>query len=303
MNILRKLYGDTTKNMQIKKLDRSAESVYGKGYVLYEIGRYEDTLQRYDEAIDIWDKLERLLLADQRYDEAERVHERMSEARFNKSFVLYKLSRYDDALNIIDQALESDPDRPNYLFSRGFVLLALENPDNALESFKKAAAMAPELADSWYYQGMIFYHRKHYNRALECYDKALENADTLHFPFPRYSFLNLFPTPQIKDNNAEILYCKGNTLFEMGRYEDALEVFEAALETRSQFIEAWQSIGNTRLKLGKRDAAHSAFECVLQLDPTNVDAWRSKGDILSDMGQIEEAEDAYERSHRSSTEE
>ncbi|MEA1984722.1 MAG: tetratricopeptide repeat protein [Euryarchaeota archaeon] len=289
--------------MQIKKLDQSAESVYGKGYVLYEIGRYEDTLQRYDEAIDIWDKLERLLLADQRHDEAERVHDRMSEARFNKCFVLYKLSRYDDALNIIDQALESDPDRPNYLFSRGFVLLALEDPDSALESFEKAAAIAPKFADSWYYQGMIFYHRKQYDRALECYDKALENADTLHFPFPRYSFLNLFPTPRIKDNNAEILYCKGNTLFEMGRYEDALEVFEAALETRSQFVEAWQSIGNTRLKLGKQNAAHSAYECVLQLDPTNVDAWRSKGDLLSDMGQMEKAEDAYERSHRYSTEE
>ncbi|MCD4703116.1 MAG: tetratricopeptide repeat protein [Methanosarcinaceae archaeon] len=287
----------------MKKLDQSAESVYGKGYVLFEIGRYEETLQRYDEAIDIWDKLERILLVNQRHEEAKRVHERMSEARFNKSFVLYKLSRYDDALNIIDQALESEPDRPNYLFSRGFVLLALENPDSALESFERSAAMAPKLADSWYYMGMIFYHRKQYDRALECYDKALEYADTLHFPFPRYSFLNLFPTPRIKDNNAEILYCKGNTLYEMGRYEDALEALEAAIETRAQFVEAWQSIGNTRLKLGKQTAAHSAFECVLHLDPTNVDAWRCKGDILSDEGQMEEAEDAYKRSRRDITEE
>ena len=69
--------------------------------------------------------------------------EKAQEARSFYGMSLFKLERYEEALEIVDAALEVKPDSPTEWSNRGFVLSALGRNEEALEAFEKALFFDP----------------------------------------------------------------------------------------------------------------------------------------------------------------
>ncbi|NYT19796.1 MAG: tetratricopeptide repeat protein [Methanosarcinales archaeon] len=294
MGIFKDIFSQTSFRRKLKQMEKTAESTYGKGYVLFELGRYEEALERYDEAAAILDEMQQMLLENSLEEEATNVDKRAMDIRFNKCFILFKLQRYEDALDIIDEALNKNPEDPKIIFSRGFVLFSISRYEEALEMLERAIEMQPELPDAWYCKANALYQIEHFEDALEAYEKAIEYAGIMNFEFPRYSFLNINPDPTLKTNAAGVWYSKANTLDKLGRKEEAIEAYRSALEIKQAFPDAWYYLGNCLAEVGRDEDAITAFTNAIMIEPDFNAARENKAEILLKLGREEEAKETLE---------
>lgn len=110
---------------------------------------------------------------------------------------------------------------------------------------------------------------------------------------------------------------KGNSLWKLKRYADALQAYEQAFSTRHNvammldrydealweyertvlldpnYALAYNNKGNALYNLKRYEEALQAYKQVLCLDPNNALAYNNMGITLSSMGRTEEAQQAY----------
>lgn len=127
----------------LKELDRSAGENCKKGRIFFQIGRFEEALAAYGEAADAWKEIADLLFEKGKETRGKEFLEKAREARSYYGLALFKLERYEEALEIVDAALELKPENPVEWSNRGFVLSALGRNEKALEAFEKALAFDP----------------------------------------------------------------------------------------------------------------------------------------------------------------
>jgi tetratricopeptide (TPR) repeat protein len=83
-----------------------------------------------------------------------------------------------------------------------------------------------------------------------------------------------------------------------GLHEDALSSFERALQLDPGLVTSWNGKGSVLARLRRQQDALDAFEHALQLDPQNAAAWNGKGAALNAMGRSKQALDAFEMALR-----
>ncbi len=66
-----------------------------------------------------------------------------AEAYFNRSFVLYKLGRYDEALHDLDRVISLDPELAPAYFNRSFLMLQKGLVARAIADVEKAVQLEP----------------------------------------------------------------------------------------------------------------------------------------------------------------
>jgi tetratricopeptide (TPR) repeat protein len=105
-----------------------------KGYVLDDLGKYEEALQAYDKALmldpddaSIW---------------------------INKGITLKKIGKYDEAIKAYDKALGLNPKLAMAWNYKGNVFYALDKYEEAVRAYDEALEIDPQYADAWYNKGL-----------------------------------------------------------------------------------------------------------------------------------------------------
>ncbi len=98
----------------------------------------------------------------------------------------------------------------------------------------------------------------------------------------------------LTSTNATNSYQRGETLFELKRYQDALDSYNRAVELRPEYTEAWEGQGDALLKLNRSKDALDAYEKVIQLQRDYPTAWKGRGIALDRLEQYEEAINAFD---------
>jgi tetratricopeptide (TPR) repeat protein len=65
-------------------------------------------------------------------------------------------------------------------------------------------------------------------------------------------------------------FSKGNTLYSLGRMEDAIKAYDQAIALDSQFAAAWSNKGVALSNLDKYDEAIEAYDRALAIDPQDL---------------------------------
>ncbi|MDQ3848049.1 MAG: tetratricopeptide repeat protein, partial [Thermoproteota archaeon] len=86
----------------------------------------------------------------------------------------------------------------------------------------------------------------------------------------------------------------------LSEYQDAIELYDMALEVNPRYVKAWYNKGLALSKLGQDEESiecfNQAIECfnqAIELDPKYGDAWNNKGLALTKLGKYEEAIACY----------
>lgn len=109
---------------------------------------------------------------------------------------------------------------------------------------------------------------------LEQYCKALLRS------YPRsLSVLNLF----------------GTALQLQGKYREAVEAFDKAIEYRPDSPDAYSNRGNALKELRLFAETVASYDKAIQLKPDYAEAYHNRGNALSSLGQLEEAVASYEK--------
>ncbi|MCA9913520.1 MAG: tetratricopeptide repeat protein, partial [Anaerolineae bacterium] len=94
---------------------------------------------------------------------------------------------------------------------------------------------------------------------------------------------------------ARELVNKGYSLTELGRYQDALDVYDEAIAMQSDYAWAWGRKGRTLRLLERHDEALACYDKALELQPNDAWSWNGKGIILDRVGRLEEALTHFEQ--------
>ena len=215
--------------------------------------------------------------------------------------------RLEEALAAINHSLELEPrSRTNWHF-KADILSQLGRKDEAVEAFDEALKLDPEDAESWLWKASLLVEMKMYNESLEAYDKAIElipenkTEDLAQSWLSKGWALNKtgrqdearaafqksleFYDQAVSKNAGDIslLQLKGKALFELGRYDEAIEVYDQVLKNSSSIehsttkTSAWLGKGDALRAQGKNEDALESYNKVIEISPIFSNAWHGQG--------------------------
>ncbi|HEY9295818.1 MAG TPA: tetratricopeptide repeat protein, partial [Phormidium sp.] len=86
---------------------------------------------------------------------------------------LIELQRYEEAVSILDKALQIDSKYPNAWVKRGKALSKLQKYEEALKSFEEALKIQAEYSQAWYQRGLVLEQLNRDELAQESLAKAI----------------------------------------------------------------------------------------------------------------------------------
>lgn len=164
---------------------------------------------------------------------------------YQKGLLLRSQSKYPEAIQAFDQALQLNPDNPYYWNEKGTVLGDSGQWHEAIAAFDTALAKDPGFSvghtnKCWAYLN------------LEQYPEALTSCNVS---------ITLYPNDAMAWNNL------GDAYRNLERNDEAMMAWDKAIDLNPYLIYAWENKGEMLLKTGKRDEAIAALKKGLAIDP------------------------------------
>jgi tetratricopeptide (TPR) repeat protein len=88
---------------------------------------------------------------------------------------------------------------------------------------------------------------------------------------------------------------KGNSLFGLGRYEEAITSWDRAIEIKPDDDEAWFNRGFALVNLGEYEKAIASYDRAIEIKPDFHQGWNNRGVALKNLGEYEKAIASYDR--------
>lgn len=99
----------------------------------------------------------------------------------------------------------------------------------------------------------------------------------------------------VNKKEGEKCYKEGMTLYENGKYKEAIPYFNKATEFDPEHIYAYNSMGLCYYNLNKYDEAIRAYDKALNLAPEDAVIWYNRGRVYQDIENYDEAITCYDR--------
>nr|WP_243686998.1 tetratricopeptide repeat protein [Methanobacterium formicicum] len=193
----------------------------------------------------------------------------------------------------------------DYFFDKGTVLFYLGEYDKAIRSYEKFLKEEPTDVDALYFKGLSHHFIRENEVAQELINRALaliDKSDDLYpdlcnakgeilFDLEDYpEAIDYFQKAAEADPTSFIAqYNIGRAFYEMGKLEDALKYIEQALKIEPNEWDVINYQGLILMDMGRREEAIQCFDRIIELHPIYFPAWYNKGVVLKELGRTEEA--------------
>ena len=220
--------------------------------------------------------------------------------------IAYQTGKYQEAIELIDQAIAINPNVASYHSNRGNALKALKQLDAAVASYDKAISLNPDFADAYYSQGVVLQGLKKLDAAVASYDKAIslkpDDADAYYNQGVALQELRQLDAAvasydnviALKPDYAQAFSNKGAALLELKKFEEAIANFATAIAIKPDYVEAYSNRGIALKELKQLGAAVSSFDRALSLKPDYAEAYWNKSLCLLLAGRFLESWGLYE---------
>jgi Flp pilus assembly protein TadD len=200
-------------------------------------------------------------------------------AMVNLGLSLYKTAHLEEALEVIEKAVELEPGRPGCLMTMGEVALeagiqkARQGDWETATRFFQRSFRAQPGVDAGNRAGMAW-------ALLE----ELDEAETWH-----RRALDLEP------GNAPALNYLGVVEERRGRVTEARNLYLSSLSSDADYVPALLNLGSVFMNGGELEFAESRFRRASELAPDSYEAHNSLGIVLVRLGRHREAASAFRR--------
>ncbi|MGB9938603.1 tetratricopeptide repeat protein [Methanosarcina sp.] len=143
-----------------------------------------------------------------------------------------------------------------------------------------------------YKKGRISFQTGRFEEALAAYGEAVDawkEVAGLFFEKGKEA-----SGKEFLEKSRDARSCYGMALFKLGRYEESLEIVDAALETKPESPTEWSNRGFVLSALDRNEEALEAFEKALTIDPESPKILTSKGIVYFRMGLLKKALDTFD---------
>lgn len=141
------------------------------------------------------------------------------------------------------------------------------NYDAALESLDKAESLGENIRLVERGRGIAYMGKTMYEEAIECFIASLSYSDG-----------------SLEKMDYDINYYLGTCYFKLGRYEEAIEVFDSILALKKEECDAYYLRGVVKACAGRIDDACADFDMALSLRKDDYDMLIRIFDVLNEQG-------------------
>ena len=259
----------------------SAETFYNRGLSLAGLGKLEEALEDFDEAIRTRPvfpeafrsrgasraRLGRLQDALADFDTAIRQKPDFAEAYYDRGVAKNCQGRHGEAIADYDEAIRIKPEYPQAFRNRGMSKAQLDRMEEAIADFDIEFSQNPDSRKAYFHRGVV-------KKSLGLVIDAIRDFDEAIRMRPVY---------------PEAFLERGVSKSELGCVEDAIADFDAAICQRPEFAEAYFNRGVAKNSLGKNVKAMADYSQVIRLEPENAAAYCNRGVIKNNLGKYVEA--------------
>ena len=184
------------------------------------------------------------------YDQAIHLRSDYAEAFNNKGVALHAVQRYDEAIDSFGRAISIQADYAQAFYNRGLALHASGRLDEALANFDTAIGIKADYAQAWNNRGVVLQAQSRWAEAAQSYAAAAQ-----------------------KPGFAQAHYNLGNALSTLGRFEAAIESYDAAIALQADFAHVFNNRGLALQELGRSAAALQSYDAAIAVRPDYADAY------------------------------
>ena len=164
-----------------------------------------------------------------------------------------------------DQGSPTTP-TPAALYRSGLQHLHAGRHLDAQLACQQALAIDAGHADSLHLMGLLLLQTQQYDHAVEWLSRAI-----------------------LQDPRTDYLSTLGIALKQMGRLDDALRVFDKAVQLKPDDAELWKQFGGVLVAVDRAADALVAFQRAMQLNPSHWEAAYQSGILLHQLQRFDEA--------------
>ena len=185
-----------------------------------------------------------------------------------------QIGRSDEALRLLQRAIELNPKVPSYHNNLGLTLVSSGRARDAVAVFTRALQLQPNFPEAQNNLGTALRACGQIKDAIAAYRKAIELR-------PAY--------PEALNNLAGAVRADG-------RLDEAIAIYRQAIALRPTYAEAYDNMGHALRTNKQLDEAVAAYRQVLALRPDSAGTLSTLGDTLKDVGLLDEALQCYRKS-------
>ncbi|MFT8391123.1 MAG: tetratricopeptide repeat protein [Sporolactobacillus sp.] len=186
---------------------------------------------------------------------------------------LIEQKKYDQAVHVLEEAIEQEPDNPEGYVNFGNLLITLGEAGRAPAFFEKALALSADRFDAVYGLGSVCFETGDYEQALTYFQQA-----------------------QLRGMNTnDLFYMIGQTALKLHHNGQALASFQRAVELSPEDVSARFQYALALANFGQIDAAEPEFRRVIERQKDHADAYYNLGVIALYRERLEEAKRFFEQ--------
>jgi tetratricopeptide (TPR) repeat protein len=278
-------------------------------------------------------KVNRHELAVEQFQRAVNINNNSALLYYNMGISLYRLGRREEAVQILQTALEKDPGNSqisdylngvldNTLQNTGVVSVQIDAQealqrgisfhqtgqlDEAIQWYRKVLDIQPKNISAFCNIGVALQSQGKLSEAIVSYKKAISIKpdyasaySNLGYALQEHGKLDEAVTSfqkaiSIKPDYAEAYYNLGNSLKEQGKLEEAVSSYQKAISIKPDYAEAYSNLGYTLQEQGKLEEAVTSYQKAISIKPDYAEAYYNLGNTLQEQGKLEEAVSSYQK--------
>ena len=187
-------------------------------------------------------------------------------AQLNRGIVAHRLGRLGEARRIFESVVKDHPEDIDALQLLSVVYLANADYEDAHDVLRRLISLGGESALIYHNLGNVLCELQRPEDAVVFYEKAAK----------------------LDPNDFDLLKNHGVTLAELGRFEEALACYEAALSTKLD-PEVLNSCGALLVRMERPEDGLDYFREAMRLEPFCFNAIYNLSGALQRLGQLDEA--------------
>lgn len=210
-----------------------------------------------------------------------------------------------EAIRIVEEGLQDEPEKPAFLFLIGNLYYQLQNFPQSEQALIRATKAFPRFRRAYRTLGLIYIQSENYAKSTEAWRKVIElgGGDAQSYGLLAYSHLSrdkftsalsayrmaLMFKPDSKDFRRGEAHC----LVALEKNEEALGLLEELLKEEPGQVDFWLLQANLFLKLSQYQDAIANLEIVRILGKVNTQGLQLLGDLYLQENLPSHALDAF----------